>query len=169
MQQKMCLCYSLIFGLFFSLCQSCNSFCFWCCLYEIPNVSEHVTSQTSGQPDFLGAMVTPSGYLPSNHERPADSKIDGIRANIRDLWMMLFMAAWRGKWPSLLEQLSPWEPSSSSVALQWWHWCGWQMAMPRQRPTAICMTLSSIRSPREYIGSAFNPYMYTCLFGRNSQ
>lgn len=50
---------------------------------------------------------------------------------------MLFIAAWWNKRPSLLTQLSPRKLSSLTVALQWWHLCGWQMGMSRRRPIAI--------------------------------
>ena len=46
-----------------------------CISYDVANVSGHVTSQTSERPDFQGAIVTPSGRLPSECDRPAGSKI----------------------------------------------------------------------------------------------
>ena len=55
-----------------------------CISYEAANVSGHATSQTSGCPDFQGAIVT-SDHLPSECDRPTGSKIDGIRATIKDL------------------------------------------------------------------------------------
>ena len=88
----MCLCYSLIFiasylVFFFRSDKAAIAPAsdVACISYKVADMSGHVTSQTSGHPNFQGANVTPSGRLSSERDRPAGSKIDGIQATINDL------------------------------------------------------------------------------------
>ena len=48
-----------------------------CALYDKAKVSGKVASQTSKQPDFHGASVTPSGLFPSDLKRPVGSSLEG--------------------------------------------------------------------------------------------
>ena len=87
----MCSCYGLIFSrilaVFFHSAKAATAPVsdVACSSYEVAKMSGHVTSQTSGRPDFHGAIMTPSGHLPSERDRSAGSKIDGIRATIKDI------------------------------------------------------------------------------------
>ena len=69
-------------------------------------MSGHVTSHTSERPNLHGAMVIPSGRLPSLLKRPEGSSVDGILAAAKDLCTMLLMAAWREWRPALLTLLT---------------------------------------------------------------
>lgn len=98
--------------------------------------------------------VIPSGRFPSELEIPVGSRCEGILADAKDLFTMSLISAWREWRPELLRQLSPCVARWSTSAPHRRQRCGWHRVTPRRSPTATRMISSSIRRPKDDIGSA---------------
>ena len=110
---------------------------------EGANVSEHVTFHTSAFPSFHGAMMRhASGRFPSVLCSPAGSSWEGILAEVRALWMMLFTAVCHTlcylqlllKWLVCL-----WQRMSDQEHQLW----GWPGTLPKVTWTSLAMKCST--------------------------
>jgi len=93
-------------------------------------------------PECHGTKVRPSGLFPSSLLRPSGSLDDGISALMRAWWIKSLIWAWRCTLPGcFLHDKACW-PRESTVAPQGHVWAS-HIALPRRRPTATRMALSS--------------------------
>ena len=90
-----------------------------------------------------GNKVSPSGLLKSVLTSPGGSRIAGIWANPRALFIMSFACEWRECVPFAFLQLNPWRPSSST-SLPHWQVCGWHRGVPSLNPQATLRLALSI-------------------------
>ena len=123
--------------------------------YDWAKVSVTVTSQVTHLPFFHGISVRPSGLFPSNLNRPVGSLTEGTLAFPSARQTKSFKLWWQADRPVPPLHESPWSPLAS-VTTPHGHWCGLQMLAPSRRPTAMCIVLSSKRSPHAESGNAFN-------------
>ena len=107
-------------------------------------MSGQVTTQTRVWPGCQGVMVTPSGRLLSDRQRPTGSSADWVCALARDILTMVLIAACHGRRPALILQLRPCVANSSTWPPHRVHEWGQQRGTPRQRP---CTTSSSRFQP----------------------
>ena len=113
-------------------------------------------SHTSAFPDFHGMIEHLSGRFPLVQYSPVGSSQEGVLAEVRALWMMLFTAACQGCLPSLHRQLRPLVARSLTFDPQWLHSWGRQRGVSSLNPTAMRVISSSIRNPRDDTGKAFS-------------
>ena len=122
--------------------------------WETAKVSGQVASQNSGLPSFQGTSDNPSGCLPSDLKRPLGSDLEGTFADVNERWMMSLIAAWRGRRPSLHQQLTHGWPRH----LQWRHWWGWHKGAPSLKPMATrVVSLATVADPGGGIGGTCTP------------
>src|SRR5688572_1606880 len=129
--------------------------------YDAAKVSITVTSQTRLLPTRHGIKVRPSGLLPSERTRPGGSFTAGKPAFMRLRHMMSFIAPCLAILPKPRGQDNPWLPLTLTVAPHPQE-CGWQMATPSLRPTAILTASSLRRRPQVAIGNAYSQSPACC-------